>query len=86
MPAISVASANLEWMNDRFTSDSDPVAFKSTFTRGGYVNNTPKTAQKVADLIRAIDHKEYKPLIVNDSTHRADRPSDHVPLSVQLTY
>jgi endonuclease/exonuclease/phosphatase family metal-dependent hydrolase len=55
MPIIRIASANLEWMNDWFTSDSQPAAFKNAFSRDGYNNSTAITAQRVARLISAID-------------------------------
>src|SRR5262245_61978583 len=55
MPAIRIASANLEWMNYWFTNDSDPVAFKTTFSQDGKTNNTAKTAKAASDMIRAID-------------------------------
>ncbi len=55
MPTVRVASSNLEWMNDWFTSDGDPVAFKPTFTRDGQVNDTAATATRAAALIRAVD-------------------------------
>lgn len=55
MPTLRVASCNLEWMNDWFTSDSDPPAFKPTFVRDGQTNETATTAARVAALIRAID-------------------------------
>src|SRR5262249_56821200 len=55
MPTIRVASANLEWMNDWFTSDADAVAFKPTFVRDGQTNDTAQPAGRAARLIRAID-------------------------------
>lgn len=55
MPTIRLASANLEWMNDWFTNDSDPVAWKPTFSRDGQTNNTAKTAKRAAAMIKAID-------------------------------
>ncbi len=34
MPTVTIGSFNVEWMNDWFTADADPVvAFKPTFTR-----------------------------------------------------
>jgi len=55
MPTLRIASANLEWMNYWFTNDSDPVDWKPTFIQDGQSNNTAKTAQRAANMIRAID-------------------------------
>jgi endonuclease/exonuclease/phosphatase family metal-dependent hydrolase len=55
MPTVTICSANCEWMNDWFTADADPVAFKPTFTRDGHTSNTAQTATRTAGLIRAID-------------------------------
>jgi hypothetical protein len=45
MPTLRIASANLEWMNYWFTNDSDPVAWKPTFTQDGQINDTATTAR-----------------------------------------
>jgi hypothetical protein len=42
-------------MNDWFTADADPVAFRQTFTRDGHTSNTNETATRTAGLIRALD-------------------------------
>jgi endonuclease/exonuclease/phosphatase family metal-dependent hydrolase len=56
MPKIKICSFNVEWMNDWFTSDSQPPAFLQTFKRdGGPVCNTAATATRAANLIRDID-------------------------------
>jgi endonuclease/exonuclease/phosphatase family metal-dependent hydrolase len=55
MPTVKVTNLNAEWMNDWFTADADPVAFKPTFTRDGQHNHTDTTARRLADLIRAVD-------------------------------
>jgi endonuclease/exonuclease/phosphatase family metal-dependent hydrolase len=55
MPTIRIASCNLEWMNDWFTSDGLPAAFKPTFVRDGQTNDTATTATRAAALIRAVD-------------------------------
>jgi endonuclease/exonuclease/phosphatase family metal-dependent hydrolase len=52
---VRIASANLEWMNYWFTNDSDAVGWKLTFTQDGQTNDTAETAQRAADMIRAID-------------------------------
>jgi endonuclease/exonuclease/phosphatase family metal-dependent hydrolase len=52
---IRVCSCNGEWMNDWFTTDSDPVAFKPTFSRDGHTSNTAATASRLAAELRAID-------------------------------
>lgn len=55
MPTLRIASANAEWMNYWFANDSDPVAWKATFTQNGQVNNTAKTARRLAAMIKAIN-------------------------------
>jgi endonuclease/exonuclease/phosphatase family metal-dependent hydrolase len=57
MPEITVCSFNVEWMNDWFTSDSAPVAFKPQFHSidSPYLNDTDVTATRLATVIRAID-------------------------------
>src|SRR5512144_435414 len=55
MPTLRIASANLEWMNFWFANDSGPAAWKPTFVQDGHTNDTAKTAQRAADMIRAID-------------------------------
>lgn len=55
MPTIRIANANLEWMNYWFTNDSDPVGWRTTFGQDGHTNNTAETAQRAAQMIRAID-------------------------------
>ena len=34
----------------------------------------------------AVHHAEYSTQVVNNGTHREDRPSDHRPVSVRLQY
>ena len=55
MPTVTICGFNVEWMNDWFTADADPVAFRPTFTRDGHTSNTPQTATRTAAVIRAID-------------------------------
>ncbi|OAJ76149.1 endonuclease [Brevibacillus sp. SKDU10] len=55
MPTIRLASFNIEWMNDWFTKDSEPVAFRPTFRREDHTSNTDETARRAADTIREID-------------------------------
>lgn len=55
MPTITVATFNVEWMNDWFASGDGPAAFKVTFSKDDHVNSTDKTARRAAQLIRAID-------------------------------
>jgi endonuclease/exonuclease/phosphatase family metal-dependent hydrolase len=55
MPTVTICSFNCEWMNDWFTTDAEPVAFKPTFTRDGHTSNTAQTAARTAALIRALD-------------------------------
>ena len=55
MPSVLICSFNVEWMNDWFTADADPVAFRPTFTRDDEVNNTAQTATRTAAVIRAVD-------------------------------
>ena len=55
MATITVATFNVEWMNDWFTPDAEPVAFRPTFTRDGHTSQTAETAGRVARLIRAIN-------------------------------
>jgi hypothetical protein len=55
MPTVTICSLNVEWMNDWFTADADPVAFRQTFTRDGHTSNTNETATRTAGLIRALD-------------------------------
>jgi hypothetical protein len=45
MPAIKICSFNLEWMNDWFTQDAEPAAFRPTFKRDGHTNNTHRTVR-----------------------------------------
>ncbi|GIN99482.1 hypothetical protein J5TS2_01510 [Brevibacillus halotolerans] len=46
MPTIKIASFNIEWMNDWFTKDSEPVAFRPTFRREDHTSNTDETARR----------------------------------------
>jgi hypothetical protein len=39
MPTIRVASANLEWMNDWFTPDANPVGWVTTFKRDNHAQH-----------------------------------------------
>lgn len=55
MPNLKVASFNIEWMNDWFTSDSDPAAFLPSFTKEEHINDTDRTASRAARVIRDID-------------------------------
>jgi hypothetical protein len=52
---VRICSVNVEWMNDWFTSDDEPVAFRPTFRRDGQVNDTALTAGRLAAMLRAID-------------------------------
>ncbi len=60
MPSLRIASINGEWMNNWFSSDSEPVAFLPSFRLPGEPSSTPPhptctTAQRLANVIRAID-------------------------------
>jgi hypothetical protein len=55
MPTVRICSVNVEWMNDWFTSDTAPAAFRAQFQRDGQVNDTATTARRLADMILAID-------------------------------
>lgn len=56
MPSVKICSANMEWMNDWFTSDSIPVpAFRPTFTKDGHTSITADIATRAAAMIRAIN-------------------------------
>jgi endonuclease/exonuclease/phosphatase family metal-dependent hydrolase len=55
MPTIKVASFNIEFMNDWFTPDAQTPAFRPTFVRDGFMNDTQQTAGRAAALIRAMD-------------------------------
>ena len=55
MPTVRICSINVEWMNDWFTPDSEPAAFRPQFRRDGQVNDTAETAQRLADMITAIE-------------------------------
>lgn len=55
MPTIKMVSFNMEWMNDWFTSDAEPAAFLSSFTRDGHTSDTDETAGRAADTIREIN-------------------------------
>lgn len=52
MTIITVASFNIEWMNDWFDEKN---TFKPTFEREGHVSNTDETAGRAAAVIRQID-------------------------------
>ena len=52
---MRICSVNVEWMNDWFTSDDEPVAFRSTFRRDGQLNDTAETAGRLAAMLKAID-------------------------------
>jgi endonuclease/exonuclease/phosphatase family metal-dependent hydrolase len=52
---VRICSVNVEWMNDWFTSDDEPVGFRSTFRRDGQVNDTAVTAGRLAAMLHAID-------------------------------
>jgi endonuclease/exonuclease/phosphatase family metal-dependent hydrolase len=55
MPTVRIASFNVEWMNDWFTEDAAPVAFRPTYFKDGHLNNTDQIASRVAAVIRAVD-------------------------------
>jgi endonuclease/exonuclease/phosphatase family metal-dependent hydrolase len=55
MPSVTICGFNVEWMNDWFTTDADPVAWRPTFTRDGHTSDTAVTATRTAAVIRAID-------------------------------
>ena len=55
MPSVLVCSFNVEWMNDWFTTDAEPAAFRDSFTRDGHTSDTAETATRTAGVIRAID-------------------------------
>ncbi|MDQ3695531.1 MAG: endonuclease/exonuclease/phosphatase family protein [Chloroflexota bacterium] len=55
MPALTVATFNIEWMNRWFTTDDDPVAFRTAFDDEGVSNDPRVTAGRAAAVIRAID-------------------------------
>ncbi len=52
---MRICSVNVEWMNDWFTSDDEPVAFRRQFRRDGQLNDTAETAGRLAALLRSID-------------------------------
>lgn len=55
MPTVRICSVNGEWMNDWFTADAEPVAFRPTCDRdGGKPNDTTQTATRLAAMITAI--------------------------------
>lgn len=55
MPSVLICSFNVEWMNDWFTADAEPVAFRETFRRDNQTSNTAQTATRTAAVIRAVD-------------------------------
>jgi hypothetical protein len=55
VPTIRICSVNVEWMNDWFAPDSEPAAFRPQFRRDGQINDTARTARRLADMIAAID-------------------------------
>jgi endonuclease/exonuclease/phosphatase family metal-dependent hydrolase len=55
MPTLSICGFNVEWMNDWFTADALPPAFKPTFSRDGHVSDTATTATRTSAVIKAID-------------------------------
>jgi endonuclease/exonuclease/phosphatase family metal-dependent hydrolase len=52
---MRICSVNVEWMNDWFTPDGEPPAFRAQFRRDGQVNDTATTARRLADMLQAID-------------------------------
>jgi endonuclease/exonuclease/phosphatase family metal-dependent hydrolase len=54
MASLRICSINAEWMNDWFTPDSQPAAFRPQFTRDGEVNDTAETAGRLAAMIQEI--------------------------------
>ncbi|HEX6024510.1 MAG TPA: endonuclease/exonuclease/phosphatase family protein [Solirubrobacter sp.] len=42
-------------MNDWFTPDDEPAAFRTQFRRDGVVNDTATTAERLASMLQAID-------------------------------
>ncbi len=56
MPSVKICSANMEWMNDWFTSDSIPVpTFRPTVTKEGHTSDTVEIVTRAAAMIRAIN-------------------------------
>ncbi|MFD1544194.1 endonuclease/exonuclease/phosphatase family protein [Nonomuraea guangzhouensis] len=55
MTTLKVTTVNGEWMNDWFTLDAQPAAFKPTFSRDGDQGVTAQAAGRLAGLISAID-------------------------------
>jgi endonuclease/exonuclease/phosphatase family metal-dependent hydrolase len=55
MPRLRICTINAEWMNDWFTADAGPAAFRPSFTRDGQINDTQRTAARLAALIGEID-------------------------------
>ena len=56
MARVRICSVNGEWMNDWFTPDAVPeVKWRDEFTRDGQVNDTERTAGRLAAMIRDID-------------------------------
>jgi len=52
---VRICSVNVEWMNDWFTPDAEPAAFRPQFRRDGQLNDTAETAGRLAAMLRAID-------------------------------
>ncbi len=52
---MRICSVNAEWMNDWFTPDDEPVAFRAQFRRDGVANDTAVTAGRLAAMLQAID-------------------------------
>ena len=52
---MRICSVNVEWMNDWFTSDDEPAAFRAQFRRDGQLNDTAETAGRLAAMLKAID-------------------------------
>ena len=52
---MRICSVNVEWMNDWFTPDDEPPAFRPQFRRDGQLNDTATTAGRLAAMLKAID-------------------------------
>jgi hypothetical protein len=103
MPTLRVASSNLEWMNDWFTSDGEPPGHAvhrrlRRLRRGGAEQALAPGPHPLSPALSAavglrripgsgtIHHAEYEGQIAHGGAKREDRPADHRPVSVRLTY
>ncbi|MEV0390242.1 endonuclease/exonuclease/phosphatase family protein [Nonomuraea sp. NPDC050643] len=55
MTTLKITTVNGEWMNDWFTPDAQPAAFKPTFSRDGEQGITAEAAGRLAKMISDID-------------------------------